>query len=129
MSDRQPAGEGATRRRRERRLRQWARHEKLSVQTALSEFKHHSSRGQRKDRAGGEARVVLHGHVPEAPLPQGSRPPCLGEPRGPQDQDQPRTVEQAVCRLRSYGADSGCTCCADGGTAAESHAVLRHGLT
>ena len=84
MSDREPAGEGAARRRRERRLRQWARHEKLSVQMALSEYKHHSSRGQRKDRAGGEVRVVPHGEVPEAPLPQGgSRPPCLGVPRGP----------------------------------------------
>ena len=86
MSDREPAGEGAARRRRERRLRlrQWARHEKLSVQMALSECKHHSSRGQRKDRAGGEVRVVPHGGVPEAPLPQGgSRPPCLGVPRGP----------------------------------------------
>ena len=84
MSDREPAGEGAARRRRERRLRQWARHEKLSVQMALSEYKHHSSRGQRKDRAGGEVRVVPHGGVPEAPLPQGgSRPPCLGVPRGP----------------------------------------------
>ena len=42
--------------------------------------------------------VVLHGHVPEAPLPQGSRPPCLGEPRGPQDQDQLRTMEHvAAC--------------------------------
>ena len=38
---------------------------------ALSEMKHHTSRGQRKDRAGGEARVALHGHVPDAPLPQG----------------------------------------------------------
>ena len=84
MSDREPAGEGAARRRRERRLRQWARHEKLSVQMALSEYKHHSSRGQRKDRAGGEVRVEPHGGVPEAPLSQGgSRPPCLGVPRGP----------------------------------------------
>ena len=63
-SDREPAGEGAARRRRERRLRQWARHEKLSVQ---------------------EVRVVPHGEVLEARLPQGgSRPPCLGVPRGPQ---------------------------------------------
>ena len=84
MSDREPAGEGAARRRRERRLRQWPRHEKLSVQMALSEYKHHSSRGQRKDRAGGEVRVVPHSGVLEAPLPQGgSRPPCLGVPRGP----------------------------------------------
>ena len=25
---------------------------------------------------------------------RGSRPPCLGEPRGPQERDLPRTVEQ-----------------------------------
>ena len=48
-------------------------------------FKHHSSRGQRKDRVGGEVRIEPHGEVPEAPLPQGgSRPPSLGVPRGPQ---------------------------------------------
>ena len=64
-------GTGSARRRRERRLRQFLRHERLSVAMALSEKKHHTSRGQRKDRAGGEARVALHGHVPEAPLPQG----------------------------------------------------------
>ena len=58
MSDREPAGEGAARRRRERRLRQWARHEKLSVQMALYEYKHHSSRGQRKDRAGERPRTT-----------------------------------------------------------------------
>ena len=63
---------------------------------ALAEFTHHSAQRQKTARTGGEARVVLHGHVPEAPLPQGSRPPCLGEPRGPQDQDQLRTVEQAA---------------------------------
>ena len=27
---------------------------------------------------------------------RGSRPPCLGEPRGPQERDQPRTVEQVA---------------------------------
>ena len=64
-------GTGSARRRRERRLRQFLRHERPSVAMALSEMKHHTSRGQRKDRAGGEARVALHGHVPEAPLPQG----------------------------------------------------------
>ena len=52
---------------------------------ALSEFKHHSFRGQRKDIAGGEVRIEPHGEVPEAPLPHGgSRPPCLGVLRGPQ---------------------------------------------
>ena len=39
---------------------------------ALAESTHHSApRGQKTARAGGEARVALHGHVPEAPLPQG----------------------------------------------------------
>ena len=73
-------GTGSARRRRERRLR----HERMAVAMALSKFKHHSSRGQRKDRAGGEVRVEPHGGLLEAPLPQGgSRPPCLGVPRGP----------------------------------------------
>ena len=37
----------------------------------LAESQHHTSRGQKTARAGGETRVALHGHVPEAPLPQG----------------------------------------------------------
>ena len=44
-------GRGSARRRRERRLRQFLRHERLSVAMALSEKKHYTSRGQRKDRA------------------------------------------------------------------------------
>ena len=35
----------------------------------------------------------------------GSRPPCLGEPRGPQERDQPRTVEQ-IAVYAPYGTDS-----------------------
>ena len=39
---------------------------------ALAECTHHSApRGQKMARAGGGARDELHGHVPEAPLPQG----------------------------------------------------------
>ena len=38
------------------------------------------------------ARAVCAGAV--APPPQGSRPPCLGEPRGPQARIQQRTMEQ-----------------------------------
>ena len=39
---------------------------------ALAETNHHAApRKQTKARAGGEARVALHGHVPEVPLPQG----------------------------------------------------------
>ena len=96
----------AARRRRERRHRQFFRHERLSVAMALSEKKHHTSRGQRKDIAGRWVRDVLHGQVLGAPTPQpelfqlyeeepgGSGPPCLGEPRGPQEEVQQRTVEQ-----------------------------------
>ena len=72
------------------------RHERMSVAMALAESTHHSAQSQKTARAGGEARVVLHGRVPDAPLPQGSRPPCLGEPRGPLYQDQLRTMEQAA---------------------------------
>ena len=89
-------GEGAARRRRERRVRSWFRRERQSVAMALSEYKHHSLRGKRKDRAGEEG----HRDKYEAPRrqkpppPQGSRPPCLGEPRGPQARVQKHTVEQ-----------------------------------
>ena len=38
---------------------------------ALAEKLHHSSRGQKMARAGGEARDALHGHVAVAPLSQG----------------------------------------------------------
>ena len=61
MGDRESGGEGAARRRRQRRLRQWARHEKLSVQTVLAGYQHHSSRGQRTARAG---EVEEHGRTP-----------------------------------------------------------------
>ena len=65
-------GTGSARRRRERRLRSMLRHERMSVAMALAESTHHSApRGQKTARAGGEARDALHGHVPEAPLPQG----------------------------------------------------------
>ena len=88
---------GAAMRRRQRRLRQWLRHERLSVAMALAEMNHHAApRGQTKARAGREARVALHGHDPEAPLPQGSRPPCLGVPRGPHARVQQRTVQLVV---------------------------------
>ena len=91
----------ATRRRRERRLRQFLRHERLSVAMALSEKRHHTSRGQRKDRARGyempfmpKFRPGLFGLYEEEPC--GSRSPCLGEPRGPQVRVQRHTVEHIV---------------------------------
>ena len=59
-------------RRRQRRLRQWLRHARLSVAMAFAENNHHTApRRQTTARAGGEARVALHGQVPGAPLPQG----------------------------------------------------------
>ena len=65
-------GTGSARRRRERRLRAYLRYARMSVAMALAESSHHSApRGQKTARAGREARVALHGHVPEAPLPQG----------------------------------------------------------
>ena len=97
-------GTGSARRRRERRLRSFLRHERMAVAMALSEFKHHSSRGERKDRAGVWVRVEPHDEVAEAPLPQGgSRPPCLGVPRGPQAGLEPHFLEHmsAMCSFRA----------------------------
>ena len=48
----------AARRRRERRLRQFLRHERMTVAMVLSEKKHHTSRGQNKDRTTGEENVM-----------------------------------------------------------------------
>ena len=101
-------------RRRQRRLRQWLRHERLSVAMALAEMSHHTApRGQKTARAGEEDHEMHYtATVRTHPPPQvagteyfelsdedvvparGSRPPCLGEPRGPQERDLPRTVEQ-----------------------------------
>ena len=64
-------GTGSARRRRQRRLRSHLRHERMAVAMALAEPTHHSAQRQKTARAGGEARDALHGHVPEAPLPQG----------------------------------------------------------
>ena len=78
-------GTGSARRWRERCLCSFLRHERMAVATALAESQHHGAQRQKTARAGREARDALHGEVPEAPLPQGgSRPPCLGEPWGPQ---------------------------------------------
>ena len=70
-ADRALGSSGSAKRRRERRLRAMLRHDRPTVAMALAEKLHHSSRGQKLARAGREARVALHGHVPEAPLPQG----------------------------------------------------------
>ena len=86
----------AAMRRRQRRLRQFLRHERLSVAMALAEKLHRTSRGQRFARAweeGQEKHDELRRQRPPPPQPKlfepgGSRPPCLGEPRGPQEKVQ-----------------------------------------
>ena len=88
----------AAMRRRQRRLRQFLRHERLSVAMALAEKLHHTSRGQRFARAGEEGREehdALRRQRPPPPQPElfqlydeepgGSRPACLVAPRGPQE--------------------------------------------
>ena len=98
---------GAAMRRRQRRLRQFLRHERLSVAMALAEKLHHTSRGQRFARAGEMGReehdaLRRQRHPPPQPElfqlyeeePGGSRPACLAEPRGPQKKVQQCTLEQ-----------------------------------
>ena len=94
---RQVDGDGAAKRRRLRRLRSWWRHEQQTVAAVLATYQHHSApRGPRTARTGGGARDELHGYAPEDAPPRGSRPPCLGEPRGPHARVQRRTVQQVV---------------------------------
>ena len=96
---------GAAQRRKQRRLRSWWRHEQQSIAAA-----HSALRGQKTaTRAGEEGHEDKHDaprrQKPPPPQPElfqlfeeeepgGSRPPCLGEPRGPQEKVQQCTVEQ-----------------------------------
>ena len=61
---------GAAKRRRERRHRAYSKYPRMSVAMALSEYKHHTSRGQKMDRAGGGVRDAVHDDVLEALLTQ-----------------------------------------------------------
>ena len=61
----------AARSRRERRLRQFLRHERLTVAMVLSDKKHHTSRGQRKDRSREEEYATHYtAKFPKTPSPQ-----------------------------------------------------------
>ena len=71
----------AARRRRERRLRQFLRLEILSVAMALSEKKHRTSRGQRKDRAGGGFETHYTAKFRELPTHYGALHPLRGRAR------------------------------------------------
>ena len=62
---------GSALRRRQRRLRQWLRHERMTVAMALAESQHHAAPwGQSMARARGGARDVLHGPAPEDAPPR-----------------------------------------------------------
>ena len=83
---------GASQRRKQRRLRSWWRHEQQSIAAALATSLHHSSRGQRKARAGEEESEVKYtAKFRTTPPPQpelfslyeepgGTRPVSLAEP-------------------------------------------------
>ena len=78
-------GEGAARRRRQRRLRSWLKHERQSVAMALAEYTHHASRGQTRARAREEAGSETY-YAPRGlkTLPPGTRPAPPSEVAGPQ---------------------------------------------
>ena len=62
---------------------------------ALALSLHHSAQRPKTARAEREARDAPHGHVPEAPLPQGGRPAPLSEVAG----SQTRVLRHAVGHL------------------------------
>ena len=98
---------GMLQRRRQRRLRSWLRHERMTDAMALVESTHHLlTRTEDCQGRGVEARVGLYGHDPGSPhTPAGAlqpvrrarraRPDRLSEVR-PQDRDLWRTVDQIV---------------------------------
>ena len=95
---------GAAQRRRQRRLRSWLRHERITVAMALAERTHHSSRGQTI------ARRVMHYTAmirdPFTPQPElfslheeepgGSLPDRIATLSAPQERDLRRTEQQIV---------------------------------
>ena len=118
MASEQP-GSGAAQRRRQRRLRSWLRHERMTVAMALAESTHHSSRGQTIARAGVWWREMNYTATVREPLLPLSPPPptptpqlelfslCEEEPggvrldrlfavSGPQELIQRHTVDQIV---------------------------------
>ena len=98
---------GTGKRRRERQLRQFLRHERLTVAMLLADMNHPAApRGQTKARSGeGRKRDALHGRVPGDPPPHpelfklfdeepgGEWPEAFAQPRPP-ERVQRHTVEQ-----------------------------------
>ena len=103
---------GAAQRRRQRRLRSWLRHERMTVAMALAEASHHTGpRGQKNARAGEEESemnytATVRAQFPPTPQPElfsifeeepvGSRLDRIASLSGPQERDLRRTVQQNV---------------------------------
>ena len=102
-------------RRRQRLLRSWLRHERMTVAMLLAERERHTAqRGRRLGRSGWWVREEVHGQAPVEPTPQtagvqhfsldddeppavkGTRPDRLPAVSGPQEQVPRRIVEQIV---------------------------------
>ena len=86
----------AAKRRRERRLRQWLRHERLTVAMAVAEATHHSAPRRQKTATAireVEEQATHEGLRAQTALPPGARPGILVEP-GPQRSD--RTVRHSA---------------------------------
>ena len=106
---------GAAMRRRQRLLRSWLRHERMTVAMLLAERERHTAqRGQKLARRGEWVREEVHGQAPVEPTPQtagvqhfsldgdeppavkGTRPDRLPAVSRPQEQVARRIVEQIV---------------------------------
>ena len=87
---------GAAKRRRERRLRQWLRHERMTVAMAVAEATHHSAPRRQKTATAIREVEEQASHDclrAQTALPPGARPGILAEP-GPQRSD--RTVRHSA---------------------------------
>ena len=98
MSAARDVGSSAARRRRERRLRSFLRHERLAVAMAVAEARHHSSRGQTTATAISEVEEQETNNAPrrQKARPPGMRPASLAEPQGTQVVLQRHVAEQVL---------------------------------
>ena len=91
------AGRGAAKRRRDRRLRAWHRHVKMTVAVEVATALHHSAQpagpvvGGPREEAGHKTHFGLRAATP---LPPGTRPAPLSDVAGPQRSD--RTVRRSA---------------------------------
>ena len=107
---------GAAMRRRQRRLRSWLRHERMTVAMTLAEMTHHTApRGPKIARVGEVEEQVSHaGPRAQKTPPQGERPGILPEPL-PQRSYRSRRhfSEDGLPQLAmpSLAGAAGCGCC------------------